>query len=426
MSELASDPIDSSGYTKQTAADAVSTRFLGFERTPLNILFGKTIIVVFFAQFVLFYTIWWLNPSFTKNRRGLAWILTFCSACWILFVTSFEFGYLRTPLWSYLGWEQSGGVELDGVTTAAGNIFSYWLPSFHAWALQLGADSHGGLIQEMNFEDLLSSLSNVESARILLSDRLTIKVLAGEYLRWIVSLPIFSLAPLNPPEMISKTAPYLLGGGGRLLLSFENFPRESVWSSLMCGYFIAYCAADLIIGRIHYPEHIDPASGYLHHIFYTWLIWQLGRYGKLSFFLIGGGVLEGIMYPNLREDFWFPFSFILVRIIYVGLVLHETSFNVSCPTGTVAVYYLALLMHIYWINKYFQGLRRRTRRAQKELQDKKEQEQQQLLMESNSDVKDSRNGRDEGATTTSTTTSAAAAMTNGTFQLRVKKTKNRS
>lgn len=426
MSEFAATSSNSPGYDKQafTAADASSTRFLGLEKTPLNILFGKTIIVAFFAQFALFYTIWWLNPSFTKNRRGLAWVLTFCSACWLLFTTSSELGYLRTPLWSYLGWEQSGLVGPDGAMTTA-NIFSYWLPSFHAWALQLGANSRSSLLQDMTFENFFLSLSSVESAKVLLSERLTIKVLAGQYLRWLMSLPIFSLAPLNPPQLISETAPYFLGGGGRLLLSLENFPRESVWSSLLCGYFVAYCAADLIIGWMHYPEHIDPASGYIHHLFYTWLIWQLACHGQLSIFLIAGGVLEvstiflasGYMYPHLREDFCFPSTFFLVRIVFVSLMLHETAFNFNPPKGGCFVYFLALLMHVFWFNKYIQGLRRRTRKAQKDLQEKKEQEQQ--LVDGCLDGKD-------GDVRNATASATATATTNGTFQLRVKKTKNRS
>ncbi|KAF9138884.1 hypothetical protein BGX30_008617 [Mortierella sp. GBA39] len=430
MSEFTVTASNSPGYAKQaaTAADAASTRFLGFENTPSNILFGKTIIVAFFAQFVLFYIAWWLNPSFTKNRRGLAWVLTFCSACWLLFTTSSELGYLRTPLWSYLGWEQSGLVGPDGATTT-GNIFSYWLPSFHAWALELGANSRSSLLQDMTFENLLLSLSSVESVKVLLSERFTIKVLAGQYLRWLMSLPIFSLAPLNPPGLISETAPYFLGGGGRLLLSLENFPRESVWSSLLCGYFVAYCAGDLVIGWMHYPEHIDPASGYIHHLFYTWLIWQLGRHGQFSMFLIAGGVLEvstiflasGYMYPHLREDFWFPSSFFLVRIVFVSLMLHETTFNFDTPKGGCFIYFLALLMHIFWFNKYIQGLRRRTRKAQ-ESQEKKEQEQQKKEQERQLVDRNSV-GKDGGVRNPAAT---ATATTNGTFQLRVKKTKNRS
>ncbi|KAF9121288.1 hypothetical protein BGW39_010650 [Mortierella sp. 14UC] len=423
MSEFASPTAVTSvaGSQKHVFQQDPKSRFLGFERTPLNALFGKTIIVAFFAQFALFYFVWWLCPSLSKNRRGLAWVLTLGCACWLLLTASSEFGYLRTPLWSYLGWEQAlGGQQADA------NIFSYWLPAFHAWALQLGVNTNNNLIQDMTFESLLLSLSSVESAKVLLSDRMAFEVLAGEYLRWLMSLPFFSLAPLNPPQLVSETAPYFLGGGGRLLLSLENFPRESVWSSLLCGYFVAYCAADLVIGWIHYREHIDPASGYIHHLSYSWLIWQLGRHGQLSLFLICGGLLEvstiflasGYIFPRLREDFWFPSTFIFVRILFVGLMLHETGFNIPTAPGAVGVYFLAFLMHVFWINKYFQGLMKRTRKA-KEVLEKKE-----ALEKKEQELKLQERSRLDGA--------AGSALMNGagensttTFQLRaVKKIKN--
>ena len=129
----------------------------------------------------------------------------------------------------------------------------------------------------------------------------------------------------------------------------------------------------------------------------------------------------GYMYPHLRVDFWFPSSFLLVRIFFVSLMLHETVFNYGPPRGGCFVYFLALLMHIFWCNKYFQGLRRRTRKAQMEFQEKKEQEQQKKeqewqLVDSNSD------GKDDGVRNTAAT---ATETTNGTFRLRVKKAKNR-
>ncbi|KAF8924524.1 hypothetical protein BGZ47_003956, partial [Haplosporangium gracile] len=126
----------------------------------------------------------------------------------------------------------------------------------------------------------------------------------------------------------------------------------------------------------------------------------------------------GYMYPHLREDFWFPSSFFLVRILFVGLMLHEATFNVNIPRGGVLVYFLAFLMHVFWFNKYLQRLRRRMRGAQKELQEKKEQEQQ---LESHLDIKDGGADGVRNSTTTTTTTT-----TNGTFQLRVKKTKSHS
>jgi hypothetical protein len=73
----------------------------------------------------------------------------------------------------------------------------------------------------------------------------SVKRLAGEYLQWLITLLIFSLAPLKPTQVSSATAPYYLGGRGRLLFSMENFPRETWFSSVLCGYFIGYCIFDI-------------------------------------------------------------------------------------------------------------------------------------------------------------------------------------
>ncbi|KAG0208032.1 hypothetical protein BGX33_006501 [Mortierella sp. NVP41] len=423
---------DSSGY--YAAAASSSSRVLGFERTHMNALFAKTIIVAFLFQFPLFYTFWWLFPSLTKNRRGLAWVLTFCSACVLLTTTSIEFGYLRTPLWSYLGWEQTGP------DAAIANIFSYWIPNFYAWALQLGTESGTRVVQgRMTWEYLLSS---VESAKTLLlsDDRMRVEVLAGQYLRWLMSLPIFSLAPLKTPQLYSSTAPYYLGGGGRLMLSLENFPRETVWSSVLCGYFVAYCAADLVIGWMHYREHVDPMSGYLHHVIYTWLIWRLGSHGQLSIFLIAGGIFEvstiflasGHMFPRLREDFWFPTTFILIRLFFAAFMTHEVYFSFPSPPLGTWVYIAAFFLHIYWIVKYYKGLSRRRLKAQTELQEKKqqrrEQEQQDKEQDGEKSIADEMSSAAGGvaAAAGGSTTATSSSVGNGTFQLRAKKTKNRS
>ncbi|KAF9350346.1 hypothetical protein BGX34_001268, partial [Mortierella sp. NVP85] len=106
--------------------------FLGIEKTPPNILFGKAILVSFVFQFVVFYTVWYFTPFLTKNRKGLAWVLTLASAVALLTTTSFQFGYFRTTLWSLLKWEQQG----EGAAEAT--IFTYWVPAFHDWVFQLG------------------------------------------------------------------------------------------------------------------------------------------------------------------------------------------------------------------------------------------------------------------------------------------------
>ncbi|KAI7822398.1 hypothetical protein BC939DRAFT_477854 [Gamsiella multidivaricata] len=329
--------------------------FLGVEKTPQNLLFGNTIIISFLLQPVIFYTVWFLRSSLTKNRKGLAWVLTFFCATVLFVTTLFEFGYLRTTLWSLLGWEQQGS---DAATTT---VFTHWVPTFHEWVFQLGTSTNGSSssTSTVTFSTLPLYLTDLESARHLLLSPQLYKDLAGEYLRWFITLPIFSLSPLKPTHVYSVTAPYYLGGGGRLLFSLENFPRESWFSSVMCGYFTGYCAGDLLLGQIHYREHVGLTSGWVHHILYSWLTYQCAKHNLLSEFLIAGGPLElptmflaaGFIFPYLREDFWFPTSFLLVRIFYVAFMWHEVHFNFPTPTGGSGIYFAALMLHVNWLSR---------------------------------------------------------------------------
>ncbi|KAF9912322.1 hypothetical protein BX616_010349 [Lobosporangium transversale] len=363
MTGLAFSHQESKQMTIGTADPASYGYFLGVKKTPPNILFGQAIVVSFILQFIIFYTTWFFCPSFTKYRRGLSWSLALFCAIIMSFITLFEFGYLRTTLWSLLGWEQ------QGPEAATATIFTYWAPTFHGWVFELGRQGPSAV----TLASIRSSLSSLELFTCLFLDGQTYKDLAGGYLRWLITLPIFSLAPLKQPQLYSSTAPYYLGGGGRLLFSLENFPRETWPSSVLCGYFIGYCIADLLLGNIHYRMYVD-AMGWTHHITYCLLVYRLAIQNNLSQFLICGGVLEvpsiflasGMMFPRLRSDFWFPLTFVLFRIFFVGFIWHECAFNYPTPPRGAAIYFVALIIHCFWLSKYIRGRSRRKQRAMKE------------------------------------------------------------
>lgn len=73
-----------------------------------------------------------------------------------------------------------------------------------------------------------------------------------------------------------------------------------------------------------------------------------------------------MIWPERRSDVWFPVSFFLCRILFVTAILHEVQFNMAIPTGGTSVYALALSIHVYWFWKYFQGVKRRKLRKEKE------------------------------------------------------------
>lgn len=85
------------------------------------------------------------------------------------------------------------------------------------------------------------------------------------------------------------------------------------------------------------------------------------------------------MFPQLKSAFWFPFTFILTRVIGHALILQEILFNYTTPTGAAELFAGSLCVHVFWILKYYEGVRRRARRAGKNAAPEKlkqEQEQQ--------------------------------------------------
>ncbi|KAF9438518.1 hypothetical protein BGZ76_007192 [Entomortierella beljakovae] len=400
MNELTSNGDALSSYPESTLnVELTYDFFLGVEKTPANVIFGNAIIYGLILQPVLLYTTWALFPSLGRNRKGLAWTLTFYGAIVLTSLTLCEIGYLRTTLWSMLGWEASG----PDATSAT--IFSHLIPSFSNWVHQLRPNSSS--ISGLTL--LQSASTKTEFIQLILKPQ-TLKDIAIDFLQWFISLPLFSLAPLKTPLWYSPTAPYYLGGGGRLLISMENFPRESWFSSALCGYFVSYSIGDLALGFIHYRKHIDPASGYIHHIIYTLLIYRLSIAQNLSMFMMAGGLFEGAgnMFPHLREDFWFPLSFVMGRIVYHIIILHEVEFNQPTVYGGPFIYLLALFMHIFWFTKYWQGRNRRLKKRKGKGKD-------------HSSVTHVNGKEDVGSTTgSSVSTSRTTTTTTATFQLRAK------
>lgn len=257
----------------------VYDKFLGLELTSANVLFLQCFVISFFVQFVLFYTTWYFIPSLGKDRRRLAWVCSFY--CSIFFTTAFmaEIGMMRTTVFERLG--------MDTVTLGLpsdATMFSYLFPKFNAWTMHLGSNymqgSRDGLgvilqqLQEWNNESL--------------------SVLAGTFLRWMVSLPIFSLAPLKPvdPDYIIKGAPYYFGGGGRLLFSMEAAHKSSKMSSIMIGYLAGFFLGESVLAVMHFSSHHNLLSGWVHHIAYTGVSYNLAKSHTLSLFATSGGIME--------------------------------------------------------------------------------------------------------------------------------------
>ncbi|KAG9070844.1 hypothetical protein KI688_008385 [Linnemannia hyalina] len=380
---------------------------LGMEKSPINILFFQATAIFFLLQFVLFYTTWAIFPIFGKERRRLGWTLSFFCSVGFLIPSLLQFGYVRLTIYERLGLD---AISLGMADPESATVFTVWAPQFLSWVQQLPAYAFSPteVPSSLSLSLILKTLSNAEG----------VLRLGGAALQWMVSLPIFSLAPLKPTQLFNPQAlSSYLGGGTRLLYSLENFPQESVFGAVAVAYFVGYALGDLILGFIHYPDHVDPLSGWVHHIVYILLAWRLAMVNHLWIFSICGGPLEvstvflaiSNMFPHLESarSFWFPLTFVLARIIGHALILQEILFNYPTPSGSAELFAGSLCLHVFWIWKYYMGVRRRAHRAKKAAALEQKQKQRQA----------------KEKVAIGTSTSSSMGSEGKTIQLRIQKSK---
>ncbi|GJJ73729.1 hypothetical protein EMPS_06087 [Entomortierella parvispora] len=338
--------------SNQGATFTAYEKFLGIELNPYNVVFLKTIPIAFIMQFVLFYPTWYFVPSLTTNRRGLAWVATFYCACFMFSLSLLEIGQLRCTIFDYLGLDSTS----LGLPPSA-TVFSHWMPALHQWAMQLGSSANG---QQATF--VLCKL--------------------GDVLRWFIAQPLFSLAPLKPVLTASPDRPFFWGGGGRLLVSFENYPRDSMTASLICGYFIGYALGDQVLSYAHYRDQVGILTGDIHHAMYSIITLSMCRVGALSIFAVIAGMSEcstvflcwGYMFPKLKSDFWFSVFFFGARIFFNFVGVHELAFNVGPAGGAAYIYAISFVMHSFWFSKF---VRIQMYKARKRAKEQLEQTQKQ-------------------------------------------------
>ncbi|KAF9582179.1 hypothetical protein BGW38_000544, partial [Lunasporangiospora selenospora] len=294
---------------------SLAETFFGIEKTETNIYFAQAAVISTVAHIVLFYLTWLLVPSLGKDRRRLAWVCSiFCSSVFFV-MAMIEALHLRTTLYDRLGWTTT---DMEGDRPI--NVISFLVPRMAAW-IKRHALADGSTVLAGQTATAAAAAAAQQSCNMLQR--------FATLLHQTFSLPIFSLAPLSPTQRYSESAPYYFGGGGRLLISMENYPHESFLGAASPGIFVEFCMADLVLGSLHYPKEVDPLSGWVHHIAYTILAARVAAAKDLSTYCIAGGPLES-------------------------------------PSGGRILYSLSLSLHCFWFYKYCRGRARRARRAKAE------------------------------------------------------------
>ncbi|KAF9163456.1 hypothetical protein DFQ26_002505 [Actinomortierella ambigua] len=153
------------------------------------------------------------------------------------------------------------------------------------------------------------------------------------------------------------------------MVSLQDFPNESLVSTFYGAYFVSYLMLDLMLGMVYYRSSLDPLSGWVHHLAYMGVVSRASMHRQLSTLFAIGTPIEastillaaGHIFPRARRDWLFGAVFFGVRIVYPLLILPELFQHVEMRMAW-RVAFCALLMHVYWFQRFVQQQRRRWKR----------------------------------------------------------------
>ncbi|KAG0078305.1 hypothetical protein BGZ90_005501 [Linnemannia elongata] len=284
----------------------------------------------------LFYTTWYFNPSLSRNRLGLSWVLGFYSALLFTIAGFYEVPHLRTVFNAAVDYQPS-----------VSSVLSLGYGEIATTGTGAGTDVSLGLT---------AAAGAVAAAR-----QICYPILTAGALALLPTLPSFMKLDL------SSTTPDKIFQGQmkrpHLLFSLENYPDDGrIGPHIIAANFQAFLVCDLILGAIHYRRQLEPFSTVVHHIIYFFIVVHMRAGDMLSVFCILGTPIEayGRMFPHLRTptiERLYLTCFITTRLGYVSLLWHEVYYNY--PDKSVAfLYTITLSLHVYWFVLYIQTQRR--------------------------------------------------------------------
>ncbi|THH07907.1 hypothetical protein EW145_g3063 [Phellinidium pouzarii] len=162
---------------------------------------------------------------------------------------------------------------------------------------------------------------------------------------------------------------YAAGG-----MSVHAVRTSATYAGIMNTLFQAYLISDLILGALHYRQHVNLLSGWVHHALYILIVEFAKRHSwahlfsfcacmELPTFILSLGTLH----PHLRSDYLFAASFFATRILLHAILL--VSYTLSRNRNTLlagsfapaSILAGAFLLHTQWFVQCVKGNMRRYR-----------------------------------------------------------------
>lgn len=178
---------------------------------------------------------------------------------------------------------------------------------------------------------------------------------------WIISLVnSFVLSVTSSLYMYVKW-PVIIADYRAFFHSADNVSMAiAVWL-LMANIF------DLAFGIVFYRAYLDPLSAYLHHTLYIWIMTVAisgnGGFANFEPFVAGSAFLlveeiptfllaAGSVFPSLRTDLGFGFTFLVFRLgFHIAMLWAGVHYGIA--KLVVGLFAITLVMHSFWFYTWF-------------------------------------------------------------------------
>jgi hypothetical protein len=158
------------------------------------------------------------------------------------------------------------------------------------------------------------------------------------------------------------------------LLNFELDPQMvfhapmTNFSMVQAMWFGIANILDLTLGTLFYPKYLHILTAWVHHTVFIWLMYAASTGDTLFYktrpFYSGFAIVAieeiptfllalGSIFPMLRTDLGFGFTFFLLRIVYHGLFFISAFYYIHEIEPAVAFMFAAtLLLHLHWFSTW--------------------------------------------------------------------------
>ncbi|KAG0361078.1 hypothetical protein BGX24_005434, partial [Mortierella sp. AD032] len=309
-------------------------------------------------------------PSIAKDRKRLAWVVTFTTAFIVAVVSPFyTWGGMRTIFSSPASLESQRTGVWGNNNNNYGHDHRFFPAEFNNNAAVLGQDNQEMMGSQPTIVTMDPSLLGMRRS-VSQEDREYRDGIQEETARGTenASDRVENLTPPTKEQIQAKRQ-------FRLFFDLRFTPDDNSGTNKLVVFFMTYLLMDIILGFLYYREQVTLLAGWMHHFVYIGITYYAITQGETftyaSFMpmevptiVVGVGCLD----KSLRRDMLYGVSFILFRIMFDFSLTHEIIWNrereMSTTFKTILIF--KSLMNLKFLQGWFSQQKRLARRRRTE------------------------------------------------------------